>query len=295
MELAHVGVDVGGTKIAGALLDDDLNLLHWDVFATPRSEHGADPGAQVTMTMLQQLCDLAESKSRQVRAVGIGIPDYISPSGSLSSHIVVAPDFEVRKTLEGGVSALLESDVRCAALAEQRLGSGRGLPSFCYVTIGTGISYAFVSRGHIWAGHRGEAIALGEMPIAYGEELITDAAPTLELQASGLAIERALVAKPSTLGVATNDRARLEEEIHTKAGRFIGHALATLVCLLDPAAVVIGGGLGLSGGVFGDSLRRHYRDSVRVRPAPPPLLRANLGESAGAIGAALVAKESLQA
>jgi glucokinase len=183
---------------------------------------------------------------------------------------------------------IIESDVRCAALAESREGHGRAATSCLYVTVGTGISHTMVIDGKPWSGRRGEAIAFGELSVS-AEACLVDGAPlTVEGQASGLTLERVA----SDLGVsplATGDT-RLDAA-RRRAGQTIANALAGAVVLFDPAIVVLGGGFGVSAGAFGEAIDEHYAALTTTRPDAPTLVRSALGTRAGVIGAGLVVHE----
>jgi glucokinase len=167
--------------------------------------------------------------------------------------------------------AVVESDVRAAALAEARFGAGRGVEQLLFVIVGTGISCCLVLGGRAYAGAHGNAICFG--------------APPLEEAASGLALAAAGGRERAEEVLAD---AALESVVQATAAE-LGVGLAWLVNALDPGAVVIGGGLGLVDRyrelavevmrplVFGDNTR------------DVPVLPAELGPDAGLIGAALVA------
>jgi glucokinase len=156
-------------------------------------------------------------------------------------------------------------------------------------------------------GARGEAIALGELPAPTG---------TLEQFASGEGISARYAAAasraPGPVGnrvpgsdrgpvgdrVAGSARAvlaaadagdPLAAEVVRTAAEALAAALGWLTCLLDPAAVVLGGGLGHAGGLWGQALSDYAEQAVATRPSPPPVLRGALGPDAGLIGAGLIA------
>jgi glucokinase len=142
-------------------------------------------------------------------------------------------------------------------------------------------------------GARGEAIALGELPVT--------GAPgaTLERYASGDGIRAryaGLTGRPCTGArevLAAADRGDpAAAEVVTSAARALAIALGWLVCLLDPSALVLGGGLSQAAGLWAESLAIHTERAVVSRSGPPPLLRAELGADAGLIGAAVAARVS---
>ena len=167
--------------------------------------------------------------------------------------------------------AVVESDVRAAALAEAHFGAGRGVQELLFVIVGTGISCCLVLGGHTYAGARGNAICFG--------------APPLEQAASGLALAAAGGRERAEEVLAD---ARLDSVVEA-AARELGVGLAWLVNALDPATVVIGGGLGLVDRyreLAVEAMRPLiFADNTRGLPVVP----AELGMDAGVIGAALAA------
>ena len=186
--------------------------------------------------------------------------------------------------------------MRAAALAEARFGAGRAYRLFAYVSVGTGISHTLVQDGRPYAGARGNALVLASGPTSVRcPGCGTWARTVLEAVASGPALAAAY--KPSNQGrgraggrrpAATPDAVRVIRD----AAEALGSGVGFLVNVLDPEAVVVGGGLGLAGGLywdaFVDSVRRHvWADATRDLPIVP----AELGADAGLIGAAAHARD----
>jgi glucokinase len=225
----------------------------------------------------------------------------VTPQGQVVSADTIAwKGIEVGRQvqLETSLPAVIEADVRAAARGEAELGAGRGLRSFVYVTVGTGISACLVLSGSPYTGARGSAgsFASGRLLIGTDQgELL--AGPPLEQFAGGPALASRLAARDATFNGAAPEVLSLAEAGHPaaravvdSAGSALGAGIAQLVNTLDSEAVVIGGGLGLVGGRYRakleESLRNHvYSDSHR----DIPLLDAKLGADAGWIGAALSA------
>lgn len=289
-----LAVDVGGTKTLVGLVGAQGDVRAEREFST---RLGGDD--------LTTVCDgiraaLVEWGAAPARA-GIGFPEYVDAHGRLTSSEVLTwsrqPADAVEEVLRerGAVRprVRVESDVRLGALGESHFGAGRPWDSFVYISLGTGLSSALVVDGRPWAGARGEAIALGEWPSPE-----TDA--TLESFASGAGIERRYrertgrVLTGRELSAAAWDGDPVARDVLTGAGRAIGLACAQLVHLLDPAALVVGGGLGSADTPLGAALAATYAASAR-RPSPPPLLTAALGHRAGLLGAAALALEPIAA
>ncbi|MCY3642512.1 MAG: ROK family protein [Acidimicrobiaceae bacterium] len=284
---AAVGVDVGGTKIAGAVVTADGETRDEETVATPPGDD--DRSASATLGLIDRLVLRAGTQGLDIRRAGVGVPEYVTPQGRVTSAAVLPAMRDLPVVSESGLPILVDSDVRCAARAESRFGHGRNLASFVFVIIGTGISSTLVIGGRLWAGHRGEAIALGELGTDPALALRPGAPLTVEEQASGRAISKAADAGGGTDDPRESTRLRAAAE--ARAGEIIARALYTTVQLIDPAAVVVGGGLGSSKGAFIDSLSQQYMELTRGQPQPPPLMQAQLGPRAGVIGAGLLALE----
>ena len=146
-----VGLDVGGTKIAGVVLDSRGQILERRTIPTELGRGGED--------VLERAIALASrllAAARHPIAVGVGVPELVSPDGAIVSDGVIPwLGLPVRERFSALAPAVLESDVRAAARAEAELGCGRGLHSFAFVNVGTGISSALVVGGRPYAGAHG--------------------------------------------------------------------------------------------------------------------------------------------
>jgi glucokinase len=262
-----IGIDVGGTKIAAGVVDTESGTVEARFERGTRPERGSAEVLADCFALAQRL-----SAGQSGLPIGIGVCELID----LEGHVRSAQTLDWRETDVAGAfgplgPAVVESDVRAAALAEARFGAGRGVEQLLFVIVGTGISCCLVLGGRAYAGAHGNAICFG--------------APPLEQAASGLAL------------AAAGGRERAEEvladaaldSVVQAAASELGVGLAWLVNALDPGAVVIGGGLGLV-----DRYRRLAVDVMRPLvfgddTRDVPVLPAELGPDAGLIGAALVA------
>lgn len=285
MDGVTLALDVGGTKIAGALVDGALQIRYAAQIATPQSRSGADPGLGATLALATELLGHVASQGWRVVGVGAGFPEYVDQSGHVTSREVldwgsVQPK-SVLAAACGGVPCVVESDVRCGAVAEWRCGAGRDRPGMFYVSLGTGLSAVSIVDGQVIRGERGEAIALGEWDVGDGN---------LESYASGAGIAGRYPDDVDTQEIVRRAYAGDAPARHvlTTAGEALGSALADVVSLLDPPIIVLGGGLGCAETPLHQSLRATYDERVARRPSPPPLVRAELGSRAGVLGAALV-------
>jgi glucokinase len=286
------GVDIGGTKTAVlAVALPAVDVVFRAVFPT-RATQGAARLRGELVTVLARL--RSELGLRENPPVGVSVPELVDLDGLVTTDVVVpglAGDLTAWAEL-GVVRA--ESDVRAAARAEASIGSGAGFRSLAYVSIGTGISFAFVLDGAVWPGAHGAAILLGSGP--FGPKLSPAGTPyPLEELASGPAV---VAAYRSAGGRAETARGVLDRyesdpraaEVVDEAGSAAGHGVALLVNLLDPHAVIVGGGLGCVDGPYWGRLQETTRARIWAAAARDvPLLRSTLGADAAAIGAALAA------
>lgn len=266
MSLA-IGIDAGGTKLAAALVDVCEGRAFDHCVRPTRREQGGD-------AVLADCVELAKraAGAQAVAWIGLGVPELVSPEGAITS----AANWDWRdgrwQAALGAIAPVrVESDVRAAALAEARFGAGQGLSSFLYVTIGTGVSHSFVIDGTPWRGARGNAIVSG--------------APPVEIVASGSALAaRAGKGRAEDVLAAAEDEAIVEDAVLA-----LGIELGRLVNALDPEAVLIGGGLGLTPG-FSDRIAALMRPQIYAETTREvPVLRSSLGVSGGVIGAAVAA------
>lgn len=290
-----LAIDVGGTKIAGGLIAQD-GVVVWSLarkVATP--DVVTDSDLSETIDIARQLAHGLGERDLTGVGLGVGVPEYVDGSGLVTSQEVIGwskqPREELKQFAPGG-RCTVESDVRCGALAESVVGAGRGMSSFFYVSLGTGLSSTMVIDGELWRGARGEAIALGEFRCDAGD----GRSERLEDQVSGSALARRFAAargaEPSgahqVIESADAGDNHAIQIVHIAADA-LAMGLANVVAVMDPALIVLGGGLGQADGIFHERLFAIYRRAVGRREGPPPIVRAQTGAAAGLIGAGLIA------
>jgi glucokinase len=297
-----IGVDVGGTKIDVGVVERDGTIV--------RSERRPTP-VESTEALLAALAGAVEAvRDDSVGAVGIGIPSTIDQRAGTAVFSVNIPlagvDVRGWATETLGLPAVIDNDANCAALAEWRAGAGRGTADMVMITLGTGIGGGLILGGRLYRGSIGAGAELGHIVVdGLGSEPcqgFCTGRGHLESLASGHAVglvaERLLgpgAGTPELVAAARGGSEPALEALGT-AGRWLGTAMATVVNLLNPELIVIGGGFGeafdLLIGPAREVLARDgvvpARDVVRIVPA-------ELGSEAGLIGAALVGFEALDA
>ena len=291
-----IGVDVGGTKIAAGLvaLADGRVLARRTTPSAPA--RGGEAVLADALALAAEMAQSAAALGGTVDAIGVGVAELVDAVGNVTSdHSLGWRGLAVRERFARIAPATVESDVRAAALAEARYGAGRDFAIFAYITVGTGISSCPVQEGRPYAGARGAALVLSSGPISVPcDETGEWRHFVLEDYASGPALAaryRQRTGRPADGGeavmaaVAAGDAAAAE--VVRSAGEALGSAVGWLVNVLDPEAVVVGGGLGLAGGLYWASLVASTRDHVWNAAARDlPIVPAALGADAGIVGAA---------
>jgi glucokinase len=302
-----IGIDVGGTKIAAGLVAlDSGQVLSKRVMPTDATR-GGEAVLQDVITLAQELLAQAQSDQQDVRGIGLGVCELVDLQGNVTSEFTIAwKGMPVHGLLSAICPCVIEADVRAQALAEARFGAGKNVDPFVFVNIGTGISSCLVQGGVPFAGARGNALVLATGPIS-----VPGAPPfVLEAFASGSAVAQRYVAgsaqsarsmyAEALLGAGSAKAEEVFEaatrgdehaiEILQSAGHAMGSTIGWLANVLDPAGIVIGGGLGTAEGWYWNALvpstREHiWSDDTRRLP----IVKAALGADVGLIGAALAA------
>jgi glucokinase len=304
----HVGIDVGGTKCLGVALDAEGNLLREDRRPTPRGTGSVD-------RLIDTLVELAGSLG-QYDSLGVGVPGLVTREGVLRAapNLDGVADFDVAGGLRARVDTRVrvDNDATCAALAEWRLGAGRGSNDMILVTLGTGIGGGVVAGGALQRGHNGFAGEFGHMVIdPYGPPCVCGRRGCWERYASGsglarLAREAAVGRRVSrVLDLADGDPEAVRGEHVQKAaregdrdalavidefGKWVALGLVNLTNALDPDVFVLGGGLAVGADLYLEPIQRWfgeliYSPDLRTHPR---VAFAYWNERAGAVGAALL-------
>jgi glucokinase len=315
--LLAIGIDIGGTKIAAGVVDEDGRVLARRLAETP----GTDPSA-----VLNTIADLVKQLrgEHDVEALGIGAAGFVDATGST---VLFAPhlawrDEPLRDAVaeRTGLPVVVENDANATGWAEWRFGAVQDEPDVVVVTLGTGIGGAIVIDGAPYRGRFGIAGEFGHMRV------VPDGLPCdcgnrgcWEQYASGRVLTRrgrAAAEEGSPLGRRLLDAAGgAAGDIHgthvtaeardgdeeakawvADVGDWLGVGIANLVAALDPGVVVIGGGLSDAGDLLLEPARAAFSRSLTGRGHRPEarIVAAELGPEAGLIGAADMARAKTQ-
>jgi glucokinase len=324
-----VGVDIGGTKVFGVVVDQVGSVTAEFRVSTPQNaEHSGagpppEPGTDVAdavATVVAFLRDApADKPSGRPVAVGVGAPGMVDRQGTLrfAPNLPGAAGANLRELVSARVPdsvVVVENDANCAALAEQRFGALRGVRNGLMVTLGTGIGGGLVVDGEVRLGSSGFAGEIGHMVVDPAGPLCPcGQRGCWERYASGgglgrLAREAAYAGRlPHVVAQVGGDPENVHGEDITRAavsgdagalgvldelGWWLALGLANLVVMVDPERCVIGGGLAEAGPLLFEPTRRAFADLVEGAAVRPEIeiTGAALGERAGAIGAALAAR-----
>jgi glucokinase len=306
-----VGVDLGGTKLAVGLVDDNLGIL------ARTSGPVATESPEACLDELYRRLDEATAEYGPVDALGVGtasMVDFRAGRVVLSTNLPLR-DVSLRDLLSEryGVPVVVDNDANVACLAEFRYGAGIGTSEMIMLTLGTGIGGGIVANGQLYRGASGAAGELGHMVIDYDGPRCQGACPNrgcLEVYASGQAmgqaardtareqpdsaLGRALAAGDEVggplLSALALDGDPLAVAILTDIGEKLGLGIASIVNIFNPELVVIGGGAAQAAAILLPAARRvvaeralrPQRDEVRIVPAQH-------GVDAGVLGAAALA------
>ena len=298
MKTSLLGIDVGGTKVAAG-------LLAWpggDVLARHVGPTNAARGGRAVLDDVLRIARELAPRSHP-RAIGVGLCELVDREGRIaSSNCIHWRNEPVCEELSSIAPTVIEADVRAAALAESLFGAGKSFRNFLYVTVGTGISCCLMLDGAPYLGARGASGTMASSPLAVRCERCGEMSRrSLEDIASGPSLVASFQATGGHASTghdvlaATAAGNAAARRVVESAAETLGSQLGILVGTLDPEAVIIGGGLGLSEGPYWEHLVTGTREAIWSDVHREiPILRAQTGEDAGWIGAAAKAGQHFQ-
>jgi glucokinase len=310
-----IGIDAGGTKLLGGVVDEGL-VVHHRVHRTWRGS-----AREETLDIFVEAVEEVRAAAPDVLAVGFGIPALVEWDTGVSRWSTHLPLAEVRfrdiMSERLGLPVVVDNDANAALVAEAGFGAARGTSHAVLVALGTGIGSGLLLDGRVYRGSQGLAAEIGHMVIDLHGPDCQGECPgrgCLEVMASGStigregqaaaaahpesALGRRLAADREITGGIVTELAHAGDEaaraVLAEVGRRLGYGLVGVVNIFNPELVVIGGGaiaagellLGPAREVVAERALPPVRDSVRIVPA-------EFGDESGMLGAALLALESL--
>jgi glucokinase len=298
-----IGVDVGGTTVKAALLDSEGVEHGGTERPTPR-HLGPDAVIATIVSAIVELRARIPEVAR-LRAVGLVVPGVVDAQQGIAVYAanIGWQELPLRQIVAEavGLPVVLDHDVRAAGLAELEWGAGRGLHEVLFVALGTGVAAAVITRGEAYAGATGRAGELGHLPVfPEGERCACGQRGCTETYASGAALSRRYSGASGISNVPAEDvisRAAagdpVAQRIFSDAITALGRALVNYVLLMDPAVILIGGGMAASGAALLQPLSRQVQAGLAWRPAPT-ITNGKFAGDAGRRGAGLLAWRALQ-
>lgn len=308
-----IGVDIGGTKIAAGVVDEQGEILERVKLATPHDS------AQVAATIAEAVRTVRQG--HEVEAVGLGAAGFVSAD---RATVLFAANMSwrnepLRERIEGLIDlpVVVENDANVAAWGEARFGAGEGKDNVVLLTIGTGVGGGVIIGGRLLRGHFGIGAELGHyravpdgLPCGCGQH------GCIEQYASGSALTRwvkkAAANEPERakillglgdgtpdgivgahITVAARDGDPVALDGFTEVGTWIGQAMADMTAILDPGVIILGGGVSEAGEILAAPARKAYVEKAPASGQRPlaEVVIATLGPDAGIIGAADLARD----
>ena len=311
----RIGIDVGGTNVKIALVDDKGKIIYSNSVPTY-----AQMGYEYTVNNIKQairdLMKETNTKPSDIQGIGFDFPgqvDYKTGVVKLAPNIPGWVNVPIAKMIEDEfhIPTRIDNDVRCAALGELKFGAGKGCENFVCITVGTGIGSGLVINGKLVrgaanaAGEIGhiklqmqdgpicgcgdtgclEAFASGPSIVAMAQEYLKSGKSTKFREMAGVdgEITPYIVAKAAEAGDPVAKR------IFEKTGYYIGMGLVSVINLLNPEKVIIGGGVAEAGDLLLEPIRKTIKARAMViAGSSVEIVPAELGNSAGVIGASML-------
>jgi glucokinase len=309
-----IGVDLGGTKALVGVLDGTEVLYESREASTGQTED------ELVELLVREVSEARDARP-EAKAVGLGIPATIDHDRGIAVSAVNLPlsDLPIRDLISDrvGLPVFVDNDGNVAALAEYLYGAAQGKPNTVMLTVGTGIGGGLILNGEVYRGSTGAGAELGHVVIQADGPPCQGNCPNhgcVEALASGTALGReghaaAESAPDSALGKLLAAGEKVDGTAVTKAaiagdetavgvfeliGGRLGVACSSFANIFQPDAIVVGGGVIAAG----DQLLEPARQELRQRALNPmnktPILEATLGNNAGMIGAAALARVDLE-
>jgi len=300
MTADYIGIDIGGTNIKAARTASDGKILETSAASTPATDL---PMLVETILGLVRVLN----HGSPVGAVGVGIPGLLSSTTrtiQTSPHIPCLQGINLAERLEEALSlrVITENDANAGAYGEWACGAGRGRKHIVYLTLGTGLGCGLVINGQLYRGASGYAGEMGHTVVEPGgRDCACGSRGCLETRVSATGIvctaQELGIAQPGTTSSSLYAAATAGDSkalmVFEETGRFLGMGCANLINLLNPEAIVVGGGVMASGDLLLDAAREEVRKRA-FRPSAQdcPIVQSQLWPDAGTIGGAMLARDT---
>lgn len=301
------GVDIGGTTVKMGLFQTDGVLLEkWEI--PTRTENGGEMILPDVAKSIGEVCEKRSLEKDAIEGIGIGVPAPVTEAGIVKNTANLGWGYkEVKREMEEltNLKVRMGNDANVAALGEMWLGAGKGEENIVMVTLGTGVGGGVILNGRPLVGTNGAGGEIGHICVNETETKKCGCGNTgcLEQYASATGIARLAAEhleedkKDSLLrgqekvdAKAVFDALKegdgLAEDVVEEFGRYLGYALANIAVVVDPAVIVIGGGVSKAGEILLSYVEKNYMKRAFFANKEVKFKLAELGNDAGICGAA---------
>lgn len=310
----RIGIDVGGTNVKIALVDEKGKIKYSNSVPT-RAEMGYEYTVNNIKQAIYDLLKETKLEPKNIEGIGFGFPgqvDYKSGIVRLAPNIPGWVDVPIAKLIEDEfhIPTRVDNDVRCAALGELNFGAGKGCENLICITVGTGIGSGLIVNGRLVRGASNAAGEIGHIKLQMNDGPICGCGDTgcLEAFASGPSIV-AMAEDYIRGGKSTKFREMansnpitpyivceaakagdpVAKRIFTIMGEYIGIGMASVVNLLNPEKIIVGGGVADAGEILMTPLKETLKKrAMKIAGEAVEVVPAQLGNTAGVIGASLL-------
>ena len=314
MKKFRIGVDIGGTNVKIALVDFDGKIVYSNTVPT-RAEMGYEAGVNNIKQAIKELMQETGESAKTIEAIGFGLPGQIDYKEGVVKNLPNIPgwvNIPLAKIIEDefSIPTRLDNDVRCAALGELNFGAGKNCENLICITVGTGIGSGIVLNGKLVRGASNAAGEIGHIKMdmtggplcgcgdygcfeayASGPAIVTMAKEYISGGKSAKYKEMATdgIITPYIVAQAALQGDAVSIQIFKQMGKIIGTGLASVINLLNPEKIIIGGGVADAGEILLDPIRKTIIDrAMPIQGNAVEVVPAQLANTAGVIGASLL-------
>ena len=314
MKKYRIGVDIGGTNIKITLADFEGKNIYSNTTPT-RAEMGVEAGVANIKQAIKDLMQETNESAKTIEAIGFGLPGQIDYKAGMVKNLPNIPgwiNIPLGKLIEDEfqIPTKLDNDVRCAALGELNFGAGKGCENLICITIGTGIGSGIVLNGKLVRGASNAAGEIGHIKMtlekgplcgcgdhgcfeayASGPSIVTMAKEFISGGKSAKYKEMATdgIITPYIVAQAALQGDAVSLQIFKQIGEIIGVGLSSVINLLNPEKIIIGGGVADAGEILLEPIRKTIEDrAMPIQKEAVKVVPAQLANAAGVIGASLL-------
>jgi glucokinase len=273
-----IGIDIGGTNIKSVLFNGEKVVMDYSL-GTPKDS--LEHLIIMILALIEPLAKKAEGDKIKIKGVGLGVPGIVDPYGA---KIINAPNLPLLNGIKLAeilakrinLPVKMDNDTECFLRAEATVGAAAKYKNIYGITVGTGLGGAWWINGNIYYGAHGFSEP-GRMIIDFRDQTNLEAA-----------YQKLMQNNPLNLAMENYRGDELARRAFDEVGLFLGLACANIINLLDPEAIIFGGGVMASADLFLPELKKTIEEKIVKTQSKVKILKSKLGLDAGAIGASLL-------